>query len=167
MKFGTPVKQLQPFNYDYFHDNWCPICDFMGFWIFWKMSVVALTFVLYTDQGTLVLNLAKIDWSVQIFSDFEFFENFLKIVQLKQISIYWTEILCVNALILSGAQHGDAWNRRVWVGSLQNLGLGKLKVENTSGVVTEGQSRSKSDRWIVSRHGKVFMNWNFGNYKVE
>ena len=25
-------------------------------------------------------NLAKIDWSIQIFSDFEFFENFFKIV---------------------------------------------------------------------------------------
>ena len=36
MKFGTPVKQSQPFNRDYFHDNWCRICDFMGFWIFWK-----------------------------------------------------------------------------------------------------------------------------------
>ena len=36
MKFGTPVKQSQPFNRDYFHDNWCPICDFMVFWIFWK-----------------------------------------------------------------------------------------------------------------------------------
>ena len=33
MKFGTPVRQSQPFNRDYFHDNWCPICDFMGFWI--------------------------------------------------------------------------------------------------------------------------------------
>ena len=32
------------------------------------------------DQGTLLLNLAKIDWSVQMFSDFEFFENFLKII---------------------------------------------------------------------------------------
>ena len=36
MKFGTPVKQSQPFNHDYSHDNWCPICDLMGFWIFWK-----------------------------------------------------------------------------------------------------------------------------------
>ena len=43
MKFGTPVKQSQSFNRDYFNDNWCPIYDFMGFWIFWKMSVVALT----------------------------------------------------------------------------------------------------------------------------
>ena len=88
----TSVKQSQPFNRDCFHDNWCPICDFMEFWIFWKKHVVALTFVKfelssqnYTQiynihQGTLVLNLAKIDWSVQIFSDFEFFENFFKIV---------------------------------------------------------------------------------------
>ena len=45
MKFGTPVKQSQPFNRDYFHDNWCPICDFMEFWIIWKKDVVALTFV--------------------------------------------------------------------------------------------------------------------------
>ena len=36
MKFGTQVKQSQPFNRDYFHDNWCPICDFMAFWIFLK-----------------------------------------------------------------------------------------------------------------------------------
>ena len=36
IKFGTPVKKSQPFNRDYFHDNWCPICDFMGFWVFWK-----------------------------------------------------------------------------------------------------------------------------------
>ena len=31
MKFGTLVKQSQHFNRDYFHDNWCPICDFMEF----------------------------------------------------------------------------------------------------------------------------------------
>ena len=40
MKFGTPVKQSQPFNRDYFHDNWCPICYFMEFWICWKKDVV-------------------------------------------------------------------------------------------------------------------------------
>ena len=92
MKFATPVKQSLPFNLDYFHDNWCPICDFMGFWIFWKKDVVALTSVkfelsswnypqiYYIHQGILVLNLAKIDWSVQIFSDLEFFENFFKTV---------------------------------------------------------------------------------------
>ena len=92
MKFCTPVKQLQPFNRDYFHDNWRPICDFMGSWNFWKKDVVAPTYVkfelsswnytqiYYINQETLVLNLAKIDWSVQIFSDFEFFENFLKII---------------------------------------------------------------------------------------
>ena len=45
MKFGTPVKQWQLFNRDYFHDNLYPICDFMGFWIFLKKDVVALTFV--------------------------------------------------------------------------------------------------------------------------
>ena len=45
MKFGTLVKQSQHFDRDYFHDNWCPICDFMEFWIFWKKDVVALTFV--------------------------------------------------------------------------------------------------------------------------
>ena len=113
MKFNTPVQQPQPFNRDYFHDNWCPICDFMGFWIFWKKDVVVPTFVkfelsslnytqiYYIHQGTLVLNLAKIDWSVQIFSDFEFFEIFFKIVLLRQISIYRAEILWVNALILT------------------------------------------------------------------
>ena len=52
----------------------------------------------------MVLNLAKIDLSIQIFSVFEFFENFFKIVLLRQISIYRAEILCVNALILS-----DVW----------------------------------------------------------
>ena len=36
--------------------------------------------VYHIDQATLLLNLAKIDWSVQIFSDFELFENFLKII---------------------------------------------------------------------------------------
>ena len=45
MKFGTLVKQSQHFNRHYFHDNWCLICDFMEFWIFWKKDVVALTFV--------------------------------------------------------------------------------------------------------------------------
>ena len=34
----------------------------------------------YINQGTLVLNFPKIDWSVQIFLDFEFFEIFLKII---------------------------------------------------------------------------------------
>ena len=64
----------------------------MEFWIFWKKDVVVLIFVkfelsflkytqiYYIDQGTLVLNLAEIHSSVQIFSDFEFFENFLKFV---------------------------------------------------------------------------------------
>ena len=42
MKFGTLVKQSQHFNRDYFHDNWCPICDFLDFWIFWKKDVVAV-----------------------------------------------------------------------------------------------------------------------------
>ena len=58
----------------------------------------------YIDQGNLVLNLAKIDRSVQIFSDFEFFKNFLYILLLRQILIYQAKILCVNALILS-----DVW----------------------------------------------------------
>ena len=81
MIFGTPVKQSQPFDRDYFHGNLCPICDYMGFYIFWKMGVVALTFVkfelssltytqiYYIDQGTLVLNLAKIDRIVKKISD--------------------------------------------------------------------------------------------------
>ena len=62
------------------------------FEFFEKKDALALTFVKfelssenYTQtykiyQGTLVLNLTKIDWSLQIFSDFEFFENFFKIV---------------------------------------------------------------------------------------
>ena len=90
MKFGPPVKQSQPFHRDYFHEKWSPICDFMGFW-FKKKDVVALTFqkfelsswnytqIYYIDQETMALNLPEIDWNVQIFSDFEFFENFLKI----------------------------------------------------------------------------------------
>ena len=45
IKFDTPVKQSQPFNRDYFHDNLFPICDFIGFLIFWKIDVVAVTFV--------------------------------------------------------------------------------------------------------------------------
>ena len=101
MKFG-----------DYFRDNWCVICDFIGFWIFWKISMVALTFVKfelspwgYTQiyciyQGPLILNLAKIDWSVQIFWDVEFLENLLKIFYLR-FSSYRAEILCGNALILN------------------------------------------------------------------
>ena len=36
MKFGTRVKQSQPFNRKYFHDNRCPIFDFMRFWSFLK-----------------------------------------------------------------------------------------------------------------------------------
>ena len=36
--------------------------------------------IYYIYQGTLVLNFSKIDWSVQILSDVEFFENFFKIV---------------------------------------------------------------------------------------
>ena len=45
MKFSTPVKQSQPFNCNYVHDNWCRISDFVEFWIFWKKDVVALPFV--------------------------------------------------------------------------------------------------------------------------
>ena len=47
------------------------------------------------------------------------------------------------------------------------MDLGKLKVDNTSGKITEGQSRSRGDRYIVGRRRKVFMDWNFENYKVE
>ena len=82
----------------------------MEFWIFWKKGrgrssfrktrAIVLKLHMNIHQGTLVLNLAKIDWRIQIFSDFEFFENFFKIVELRQISIYRAEILCVNALIL-------------------------------------------------------------------
>ena len=87
LKFGTPVKQSQPSNRDYFHDSWCPICDFMGFWIFWKKSVAALTClkfelsssnytqIYYIEQGTLVLNLAK---SIEAFKFFQIL-NFLRI----------------------------------------------------------------------------------------
>ena len=32
----TLVKQSQPIFRNYFHDNWCRICDFVGFLIFWK-----------------------------------------------------------------------------------------------------------------------------------
>ena len=57
------------------------------------------------------------------------------------------------------------WNKRVCVGSLENLDLGKWEVENTPGKVTEGQI--EGSRWIVGRRGKVFMDWNFQNDKVE
>ena len=43
------------------------------------------------------------------FSYFESFENFLKIVFLRQISIYRAEILYVNALILSGVWYKILW----------------------------------------------------------
>ena len=60
------------------------------------------------------------------------------------------------------------WNRRVFVSSLENLDyLEKLKVENPPEKVTERQNRSRGDRWIVGRRGQVFMEWNFGIYKVE
>ena len=36
---------------------------------------------------------------------------------------------------------GDVWNRCVWVGSLENLPSGKLKVENTSGKLSEGRAK--------------------------
>ena len=42
--------------------------------------VLKYTEIYYFDQRTLVLSLANIDSSIQIFSDFEFFDNFLKIV---------------------------------------------------------------------------------------
>ena len=45
-----------------------------------ELSSQNYTQLYYIDQGILALNLAKIDWSVQISSDFEFFENFLKII---------------------------------------------------------------------------------------
>ena len=35
---------------------------------------------------------------------------------------------------------GDVCNRCVWVGSLENLPSGKLKVENTSGKLSEGRA---------------------------
>ena len=50
---------------------------------FRKIGAIVLklhTNIYYIHQGTLVLNLAKIDGSIQIFSDFEFFENYFKIV---------------------------------------------------------------------------------------
>ena len=49
---------------------------------FGKIRTIVLKYTQIYDihQGTLVLNLAKIDWSIQIFSDFEFFDNFFKTV---------------------------------------------------------------------------------------
>ena len=38
-----------------------------------ELSSWNYTQIYYIHQGTLVLNFAKIDWSVQFFSDFEFF----------------------------------------------------------------------------------------------
>ena len=46
----------------------------------WYIMVYIMDVVYITStKETLVLNLAKIDWSIQIFSDFEFFENFFKV----------------------------------------------------------------------------------------
>ena len=47
------------------------------------------------------MNNEDLQHGFKFFLDFEFFENFLKIVQLRQISICLAEILCANALILS------------------------------------------------------------------
>ena len=47
--------------------------------IFWAI-VLKLNKKKYIDQGLLVLNLVKIDLSVQIVWDLTFFENFLKIL---------------------------------------------------------------------------------------
>ena len=45
LEFGTPVKQSRLFIHDDFHENWYLVWDCIGILIFWKMSVVALTFV--------------------------------------------------------------------------------------------------------------------------
>ena len=50
--YNTAVKQSQLFNQDYLYDNLCPaICDFMGYWIFWKKNVVALTYVKFEQSS--------------------------------------------------------------------------------------------------------------------
>ena len=96
LTFQTPIThkrlEISIYNLVYQWSNhnswhWCPICDFMGFWFFWKKDVVTLacvkfelssqnyTQIYYIDQETLVLSLAKIH-SCYIFFRFWIFWEF-------------------------------------------------------------------------------------------
>ena len=52
-------------------------------------------------------------------------------------------------------------------GLLGGLDFGKLEVKSPRRKVPVRWSRSKGDGWIVGWREKVFMDWNFGNCKVE
>ena len=89
MKLSTLVKQSQPFNRDYFHDNWWPICDFMGFWIFWQKDVVALTSVKFELSSYIVLKLhTNILYPSRNFG-IEFGQNRLKRSNFFRFWIFW------------------------------------------------------------------------------
>ena len=51
---------------------------------------------------------------------------------------FFTIVFTRKKNFLFGAQDGGVWNRRVYVGSLENLDLGQLKVENKIGKVKSG-----------------------------
>ena len=51
-----------------------------------------------------------------------------------------------NNILHQRAQYDGVWNRLVCVSSLEKLDLGKLRVKNTPGKVTEVQKRSRGDR---------------------
>ena len=75
--------------------------------------------------------------------------------------------MIVNNKVVLGAQDGVIWNRRVCVGYVESVNLAKPKVKSSLGKVTEGQSSSRCDWWIVGKCAIVIMDWNFGNYKAE
>ena len=66
-----------------------------------------------------------------------------------------------------GARDGGVWNRRVCVGSLENLDLRKLKVKNLGKYPRGSRGREGGSRGIVGRRGKVFMDWNLGTTKLS
>ena len=82
MKFGTPVKQSQPMPDLWFYGILNFLNKVRGSSNFGKIRAIILK--LYTNifyrSRNFGIDFAKIDWSVQNFSDFEFFENFLKII---------------------------------------------------------------------------------------
>ena len=78
--------QSQPFNRDYFHDNWCPICDFMGFWIFWKKGRGSSNF---RKIWAIVLKLHTNIWHPSRNFGIEFGYNRLKRPNFFRFWIFW------------------------------------------------------------------------------
>ena len=64
--------------------------------------------------------------------------TFRPLKYITRIFTIYIYIYIYKYIIMIGAQDGGVWNRRVCVGSLENLDLGKLKVENIPGKVMEG-----------------------------